>query len=218
MQKRVTVDNVMWWGPCPGYPRKRIEGLFAGRETLGWREIAALDLPAADPLWWLLRPEFLSARRLHLLACDFAEAVLPLADDPRSAEAIRVKRLWVDGQATDEELAAAGKAAREAAREAARVAAREAAEAAARAADWDASEAAAARTAGDAAWVAARDARAARETWAARDARAAADAADAALAAAEAAARTAVRAERDRQLALVIAALEEEEKNAEPSA
>lgn len=115
MQKRVTFEDVMKWKPCFDYPRKRIEGLFAGRETLGWREIATLDLPAADPLWWLLRPEFLSERRLHLLACDFAEAVLPLADDPRSAEALRVKRLWVDGHATEREAA---KAAREAVKDA----------------------------------------------------------------------------------------------------
>jgi hypothetical protein len=193
VQKRVTVDNVRWWGPGPGYPRKRIEGRFAGRETLGWREIAALDLPAADPLWWLLRPEFLSARRLHLLACDFAEAVLHLTDDPRSAEAIRVKRLWVDGQATDEELAAARTAARDAAWAAARAAAREA---------LDASR--------DAAWAAARTA-AWDAAWAARTAARTA-ARDAAWAVAWAAAREAAWAERDRQLALVIAALEEEEE------
>lgn len=62
----------------------------------------------------LLRPELLSERRLHLLACDFAEEVLPLADDRRSAEAIRVKRLWVAEAATDEELRVAREAAEKA--------------------------------------------------------------------------------------------------------
>lgn len=92
-------------------------------------------------------------RTLHLFACDEAERALRLAkvEDPRSWEAIRVKRRWVHGEATDEELAAA------------RIAAR----AAARAVVWDAR---------DVAWSAARAAArdAARDVawstpWAARD-------------------------------------------------
>ena len=128
--KTVTIDQVMRWRPCSDYPQKRINSLFAGRESLSLEDIVALDISTEDKLWALLREDFIPARELHLLACDFAEKVLHLTDDPRCAEAIRVKRLWVDGKATYEELAAA------------RDAARDAAWAAARAAAWDAARAA----------------------------------------------------------------------------
>lgn len=104
--KRITVDDVMFWDPCNEYPRERIEALFAGRESLGWREILALNLPVKDMLWVFLRPEFLSERRLHLLACDFAKRVLSLVPEGQrgiAENALRVKRLWVDGQTTNEE-------------------------------------------------------------------------------------------------------------------
>ena len=128
----VTIDQVIRWRPCSDYPRKRINSLFAGRESLSWEDIVALDIPTEDKLWALLREDFIPARELHLLACDFAEKVLHLTDDPRCAEVIRVKRIWVDGKATYEELAAAWDAARDAARDAAWDAARDAARAAAR--------------------------------------------------------------------------------------
>jgi hypothetical protein len=85
-----------------------------------------------DRCWLLLREEFLPKKTLHLLACDFAEAALKRErkagrePDPRSWEAIRIKRLWVDGKATDDELEAALKAAWAAAQVAALAASREA--------------------------------------------------------------------------------------------
>ncbi len=74
-----------------------------------------------------------ATRVLHMFACDVAEEALALAGtpDPLSVKAIRVKRAWVDGKATDAELAAA----RNAALAAARAAAWAAAWAAARAAE-----------------------------------------------------------------------------------
>ncbi|MCK9358138.1 MAG: hypothetical protein M0R22_13505 [Dehalococcoidia bacterium] len=103
-------------------------------------------------------------RVLHLFACDEAERALALVSSPdaRSVEAIRIKRLWVDGGATDAELAAA-----EAAAEAAAWAA---AEAAAEAAAWAAAGAAARDAAGAAAEAAARAAARAAAGAAARDA------------------------------------------------
>jgi hypothetical protein len=99
----------------------------------------------------------LTDRIYHLLACDYAERVLPIyenerPDDKRPRTAIETKRRWVDGKATSEELAAARAAAGDAARAAAGDAARAAAWAAARAAAWDAAWDAA----GDAAWAAER--------------------------------------------------------------
>ena len=84
---------------------------------------------------------------LHEFACRCAEDALALTDtpDPRSVEAIRVKRLWMAGKATDAELDAAWDAAWDTARDAARDAAWDAAWAAAwdaaRAAAWDAQNA-----------------------------------------------------------------------------
>jgi len=99
---------------------------------------------------------------LHECACLCAEDALRLIPkpDPRSIEAIRVKRAWVAGKATDVQLdaardaawVAAGVAAGDAARAAAWDAARDAAWVAAWVAAWDAAWVAA----GDAAWDAAR--------------------------------------------------------------
>ena len=181
--KGYTIDEVLSWDVC--YTREQLEGLYAGRETLTARDIFDLPIPDEDKLYALLRPKVIPKRELHLLACDFAERVAHLTRDPRSAEATRVKRLWLDGKATDEELATA--------RAAAKAAAWEAADAAWEAwkSAWAAADAAA--EAPDAAWAAAN---------AAAEASAAAEAvaAEASVAKAAAEART---AERKAQLALV---------------
>ena len=105
-----------------------------------------------------------ATKLLHLFACWAAENALKDAKvtDERCWKAIKIKRQWLGKKATDEELAAARAAARDAARAAARDAAR-AAWAAARDAAWAASAARAAasdaaRAAWDAAWDAASDA------------------------------------------------------------
>ena len=61
---------------------------------------------------------------LHEFACLCAEDAIALIQDPdpRSVNAIAVKRAWLRGQATDNELDAAWSAARDAARDAARAA------------------------------------------------------------------------------------------------
>ena len=100
-------------------------------------------LVAADRLclWWAD-----ATAVLHEFACRCAEDALALVDspDPRSVAAIRVRRAWLRGEATDEELSAA-RAASAAARAAAWYAANAAwyaawyaASAAARAAVWSA--------------------------------------------------------------------------------
>jgi hypothetical protein len=71
-----------------------------------------------------------ATRTLHLFTCLCAEEALNsirkrgLQVDPRSERAIEVKRLWLDGKATDDELAAAWSAAWDAALSAASSAAR----------------------------------------------------------------------------------------------
>lgn len=110
-----------------------------------------------DTLWTLAHACGDAGQRMcHLFACDAAERALHLYEDKypgdmRPRRAIEVKRLWIDGKATDAERAAAWAAARAAAWDAANAwaawAATVAARAAARAAAWDAANAWAARDA-----------------------------------------------------------------------
>jgi len=75
---------------------------------------------------------------LHEFACRCAEDALALVGDPdpRSINAIRIKRLWLQGKASGNELVAAWAAARDTAWAAAWAAARDAARDTARAAAW----------------------------------------------------------------------------------
>ena len=173
LKRSVTIDDVMSFCPCLRHGEVAV--LFNGKKRM---TLAELKLVPVDALsyqsraWLLLREEFLPVKTLHLLACSFAERALRRErkdgrePDKRSWDAICVKRRWVAGKATDEELAAAGAAAWAAARAAAGAAARDAdsaaawaaAWAAAGAAAWDAAGAAARAAAWGAAWGAAWDA------------------------------------------------------------
>lgn len=103
-----------------------------------------------------------ATRTLHLFAVWCAEHALIRErkaghePDQRSWNAIKIKRAWLDGKATDEELAAARDAAEDAAWDAARAAAQNAALAAARDAARAAVWAAVRSAVWDAAWTAAR--------------------------------------------------------------
>ena len=145
---------------CYG-PDDAIRALAGDRET--WTALDVLDhpdVPDADKLWLVLRPELIIGPDLHELACLLAETVSHLWTDPRSQAAIDAKRAWLRGEISDRELVAAWTAARDA-KDTAR---RAAASAAASAAAWDASW--------DAAWATARDAASAAAAWdAARAAR-----------------------------------------------
>ena len=136
-----------------------------------------LDSNGLDDALWCLRAVDGHQREMRLYAVWSARQVQHLMTDPRSLAALDVAERHADGQATDEELAAAaaaawaaaaaaGDAARDAARDAAGVAARDAAGdaawaaaaaagVAARDAAWDAAGVAARDAAGDAAWAAA---------------------------------------------------------------
>lgn len=140
---RVTVESVMSWEPCEDYPEELVRKLFGRKKYLTARQILDLDIPAQDRLWPVLRPKLLPEKLLHEFACDIAEYALKQEreagrePDERSWEVVRIKRLWIHGEASDEELDAARDAAW-AARDAARAAAWDAAWAA-----WDAAWAAA---------------------------------------------------------------------------
>jgi hypothetical protein len=195
--KIFTIDDIRSWKPCYDPGRHLSEG---------WRgtaiDLLKLDtIPPQDRLWVVLREDVLDAKTLRLFGVWCARQIEHLLTDDRSKQAIEVAERFANGQATDQELAAAKTAA---------VAAARAADAVARAADaWAADAAAAAaraaaRAADAAAWAA--DAAA----WAAD---AAARAADAAAWAADAAARAAARAARDAQVAQLLKMLEEKNEN-----
>jgi len=155
--RRATLADVISWGPCEEYTEARIRRLFGRRKYMDALRIAALDIPVEDRIWAAIH--LLDDRQQRLWGCDCAERALfrerdaGREPDPRSWEAIRVSRLYANGEATLEELAAARAAA---------------------GAAWSAADAAA-RAAAGAAWDAAGDARAAAgaAAWSAGDARAA---------------------------------------------
>jgi hypothetical protein len=199
-----TYQDVMDINPC-------YDPVERGYCTKDWAGTAldvlrAEHIPPEDRLYVVINDGWIPERTLHEFAIWCAEDALKRVGnpDPRSLNALEVKRRWLDGKATDEELAAAWDAAWDAAGDAARAAARDAAMDAA----WDAARAAAlaaARAAMDAARAAMDAARAA--AWAAMDAaRAAMDAGDAA----RAAARAAIAAARAAQVARLIEMLESE--------
>ena len=141
---------------------------FCGRHGAcrAGREWGLSNCQTMDDVWAKARPEWLiwiatrggvlTDRELRLFAVSSARRVQHLMTDPRSVESLDVAERHATGDATDEELAAAGAAAWDAARDAARAAARDAAGAAA----GDAARAAAWAAAGDAAGDAARAAQA----------------------------------------------------------
>jgi len=96
-----------------------------------------LSVCGLDDALWALRAIVEPAdREIRLLACDFAERVLPIFEklypnDKRPRAAIETARRYANGEATIEELNAARSAARYAAEYATRYAAKSAAESAA---------------------------------------------------------------------------------------
>ena len=121
MMLSVTVDQVLDWSPCDEYTRERIEELFAGRKKVNAHDVLAMGIPDADKLWAVLREEFIPAEALHEFACRVAEQALLKArevgrePDARSWQAIKIKRRWLKGEASDSDRAAIWAAARAAA-------------------------------------------------------------------------------------------------------
>lgn len=75
-----------------------------------WDALKIIDLPnitSESKCLMVLNEVFLPTMLLHEFACRCAEYMLSLVDKPdhRYAEAIRVKRRWMNGDATDKEMA-----------------------------------------------------------------------------------------------------------------
>ena len=180
-----TLNRIRAHGPCAEGWQKLLAGLgktAADDEPLPFARI--LEINKLRDALWCCRVEPQYAREWRLFAVWCARQVQHLMTDPRSIAALDVAERHAQGQATDEELAAAAAAAEAAAEAAARARAAEAARATWAAWAEAARAEAAARAAG--AW-AAEAARAAEAAWAAEAWAAAAEAEAARAAAAEAA-------------------------------
>ena len=161
--KTVTYEQFLEFEPCWLGDGRAEKLAKIGARKKEWTALDVLKLRGVsieDKFWAVLREEFIEAPVLHEFACRCAERALTNAKvtDERSWTAIKVKRLWLKGEATDAELAAAWAAAGAAAWDAARAAAWDAAWYAARTAAWAAAWDAARAAAWDAAGGAARDA------------------------------------------------------------
>jgi hypothetical protein len=132
-----TLNRIREDGPCTdGWQKllKHLNKTAADDEPLAL--LTVLESNGLDDTLWCLRSVPEHNRLWRHYAVDCAEQVKHLMTDPRSHEALRVARLYADGLATDEELAATRAAARDATGDAAWAAARAAARDAARDAAW----------------------------------------------------------------------------------
>ena len=158
---KTTLNQIRECGPCKSGWKKLLAHLGktkADDDSLSIMTI--LESNGLDDALWCLRAVKGRDREIRLYAVWCARQVQHLNTDPLVSACIDVAERFANGEATDEERAAAWDAARDAARAAARAAAWDAARDAARAAAWDAAGDAARDAAGDAArdaaWAAAR--------------------------------------------------------------
>jgi hypothetical protein len=112
--KTITVEQFLSFKLCEDYPEKRIREIAGDKKEWSAIDILAReDVPAEDRLWVVLREELIDGPILHEFMCRIAERHLARVEtpDPRSAEGLVVKRRWMRGEATDDELVAANEAA-----------------------------------------------------------------------------------------------------------
>ena len=155
-----TIEDIRNLDPCYDPVTEEILPPDWTGTALDILKIENSKVSAEDKLWVVARKGWIDDRTLRLFAVWCARQALDLMEkpDPRSVEVCNVSERFANGEATQDELAAAWDAARDAARAAARAAAWDAAWDAARDAAWAAAWAAARSAARDAAWDAAWDA------------------------------------------------------------
>lgn len=106
----ITYEEFLKFNPCwlkTEEGAARLKEIGAQKERWTALDILALDdVSAEDKLWAVLREELIDARILHEFACWCAEDALSHVEnaDERSWNAIKVKRAWLRGEASDEEL------------------------------------------------------------------------------------------------------------------
>ena len=111
-----TLNKIKQYFPCSEGWQKLLTFLSktaADDELLELTTI--LESNGLDDALWALRAVDGKDREIRLMACDFAESVVHLANDERCNKAIDVSRKYANGEATQKELDAAWAAARDAA-------------------------------------------------------------------------------------------------------
>ena len=87
----------------------KISGIGLNETAL---DVLRRDVAPENRLGAVLRPIMIVARKMQQFACDCAERVQSLSEDQRSLNAIATRQAWLNGDATDKELAVARTAAR----------------------------------------------------------------------------------------------------------
>ena len=110
LNRTITLDQMLSW--LPWYSREKVLQLSGGKTELTIDEIIILNISSEDKLRLLLREELLPARLLHefMLWCAETALTRTKSTNKRCRFALKVKRAWLAGKATDEELEAAWKA------------------------------------------------------------------------------------------------------------
>ena len=111
---KITIKKLISWGACYYEDElKEFKKKLKIKGSVTPLEFVDLDIGTEDKIWTLLTPEIIPEKELHLLGCTFAEDALKLErkngrePHPDSWDAIKVKRKWVAGKATEEELKSA---------------------------------------------------------------------------------------------------------------
>lgn len=120
LTRTITLDQLMSWKPC--YDKEKILRLSRGKTEMTIGEILDLRFVSVEEKFWLLlREEIIPARTLHEFALWCAETALTRigVTNESSWNALKVKRMWLEGKATNEEVSVARDVAWDDARDAA---------------------------------------------------------------------------------------------------
>ena len=82
MGMKITVDQIMGWGPCPEYPRERVEGLIGDGKTVD--ELLELEIPINDRVWGVCHAIPVESAVACAIAC--AERVLLVFEAERPGD------------------------------------------------------------------------------------------------------------------------------------
>jgi len=144
MKKKITYNDLKKMNPCYEPEEIGITKNYSATIPEFIKEYRNKVKQKQDIIWALCRNDYMTDKDMRLFAVWCAREALKLIEnpDPRSVEICNVAERFANGEATQEELSAAGIAACSAARSAAGSAARSAAGTAAWSAAWSAVESA----------------------------------------------------------------------------
>ena len=112
MEKYINNKLIRSFNPCYD-PSEKVSDENETLPVIEWVAKYRATVPTQDIIWLLCRKEFMADRDCRLFAVWCAREALKLVDNPdiRSIDACDVSERFVNGEATEEELAAARDAA-----------------------------------------------------------------------------------------------------------